>query len=303
MRLSTLYMYKNSAEVMTKRMSQSNDVYLRMSAGKTLLKASDDPAAATDAVKHQDALAKLEMYSNVRSRVRGALEYQDNILNGVGNLLTTTLKEKIVAAKSDTYSPEDRRALGEEIEGIRANLLDLANNRDASGNYIFSGFKTDTPAFDVDGNYDGGLEVRRQTVADGTEMQVSHLGRDIFDDIFTVLNDAVAALTADPDDADYDANLEARLSAAMVAVDEGINRLGKAQAELGTNLQQLDALDLSGNVMINDTIVKVQNAIGSDTSKLVTLASESQMSELAFNASMYVYKKMQSMNLFNMSSS
>lgn len=303
MRLSTLYMYKNSAEAMTKRMSQSNDVYLRMSAGKTLLKASDDPAAATDAVKHQDALAKLEMYSNVRSRVRGALEYQDNILNGVGNLLTTTLKEKIVAAKSDTYSPEDRRALGEEIEGIRANLLDLANNRDASGNYIFSGFKTDTPAFDVDGNYDGGLEVRRQTVADGTEMQVSHLGRDIFDDIFTVLNDAVAALTADPDDADYDANLEARLSAAMVAVDEGINRLGKAQAELGTNLQQLDALDLSGNVMINDTIVKVQNAIGSDTSKLVTLASESQMSELAFNASMYVYKKMQSMNLFNMSSS
>ncbi|WP_010432255.1 flagellar hook-associated protein FlgL [Enterobacter mori] len=301
MRLSTLYMYKNSAETMTKRMSQSNDVYLRMSAGKTLLKASDDPAAATDAVKQQDALAKLEMYSNVRSRVRGALEYQDNILNGVGNLLTTTLKEKIVAAKTGSYSPEDRQALGEEIKGIRANLLDLANNRDASGNYIFSGFKTDTPAFDEDGNYLGGDEVRRQTVADGTGMQVSHLGEDVFGDIFTVLNDAVAALTADPEDDDYDDNLDAALSAAMVAVDEGINRLGKAQAELGTNLQQLDALDLSGNVMINDTIVKVQNAIGSDTSKLVSLVSESQMSELAFNASMFVYKKMQSMNLFNMS--
>lgn len=302
MRLSTLYMYKNSAETMTKRMSQSNDVYLRMSAGKMLLKASDDPAAATDAVKHQDALAKLEMFSNVRSRARGALEHQDNILNGVGNLLTTTLKEKIVAAKSDTYSPEDRRALGEEIKGIRANLLDLANNRDASGNYIFSGFKTDTPAFDEVGNYRGGDEVRRQTVADGTEMQVSHLGKDVFGDIFMVLNDAVAALTADPDGADYDANLKAALSAAMTAVDEGINRLGKAQAELGTNLQQLDALDLSGDVLINDTIVKVQDAIGSDTSKLVTLVSESQMSELAFNASMFVYKKMQSMNLFTMSS-
>ncbi|MFX2609639.1 flagellar hook-associated protein FlgL [Enterobacter mori] len=302
MRLSTLYMYKNSAETMTKRMSQSNDVYLRMSAGKTLLKASDDPAAATDAVKQQDALAKLELYSNVRSRARGALEHQDNILNGVGNLLTTTLKEKIIAAKSDTYSAEDRRALGEEINGIRANLLDLANNRDASGNYIFSGFKTDTPAFDEVGNYRGGEEVRRQTVADGTEMQVSHLGREVFDDIFTVLNDAVAALTADPDGADYDANLKAALSAASQAVDEGINRLGKAQAEIGTNLQQLDALDLSGAVLINDTIVKVQNAIGSDTSKLVSLVSESQMSELAFNASMFVYKKMQSMNLFNMSS-
>ncbi|MCE1969866.1 flagellar hook-associated protein FlgL [Enterobacter cloacae] len=303
MRLSTLYMYKNSAEAMTKRMSQSNDVYLRMSAGKMLLKASDDPAAATDAVKQQDALAKLEMYSSVRSLARGALEHQDNILNGVGNLLTTTLKEKIIAAKSDTYSAEDRKALGEEIKGIRANLLDLANNRDASGNYIFSGFKTDTPAFDDVGNYRGGDEARRQTVADGTEMQVSHLGKEVFGDIFMVLNDAVVALTADPDGADYDANLKAALSAASLAVDEGINRLGKAQAEIGTNLQQLDALDLSGAVLINDTIVKVQNAIGSDTSKLVTLVSESQMSELAFNASMFVYKKMQSMNLFTMSSS
>ncbi|WP_148242127.1 flagellar hook-associated protein FlgL [Enterobacter asburiae] len=302
MRLSTLYMYKNSAETMTKRMSQSNDVYLRMSAGKTLLKASDDPAAATDAVKQQDALAKLEMYSNVRSRTRGALEHQDNILNGVGNLLTTTLKEKIVAAKSDTYSAEDRRALGKEIEGIRANLLDLANNRDASGNYIFSGFQTATPAFDDAGVYQGGDEARRQTVADGTEMQVGHLGNTVFGDIFTVLDAAVAALTADPADPDYEANLDAALSAAIVEIDEGINRLGEAQAELGTNLQQLDALDLSGDVLINDTIVKVQNAIGSDTSKLVSLVSESQMSELAFNASMFVYKKMQSMNLFNMSS-
>lgn len=296
MQLSTLYMYQKSAESMNKRMAQSNDVYLRMSAGKTLLKASDDPAAATDAVKHQDALAKLELYSNVRSRVRGGLEFQDNILNGVGNLLTTTLKEKIIAAKSDTYSPEDRRALGEEIKGIRANILDLANTRDSNGRYIFSGFKTDTPAFDEVGNYRGGDEARRQTVADGSEMQTGHLGDEIFGDILLVLNDAVAALTMDPIDDDM---LDAALSAASNAIDSGIDRLGKVQAELGTHMQQLDALDLSGNVLINDTIVKVQNAIGADTGMLITLASESQMSELAFNASMFVYKRMQTMSLFN----
>ncbi|KLP57596.1 flagellar hook protein FlgL [Enterobacter genomosp. O] len=297
MRLSTLYMYKQSAESMTKRMSQSNDVYLRMSAGKTLLKASDDPTAATDAVKHQDALAKLEMYSNVRSRARSALEFQDNILNGVGNLMTTTLKEKMVAAGSDAYSDDDRRALGKEIEGIRANLLDLANSRDAAGRYIFSGFNTDTPAFDDAGAYQGGDEARKQTVADGTEMQTGHLGDEIFKDIFALLDKAVEELIKE--DIDYDA-MRAALEAASKGIDAGIDRLGKAQAELGTNLQQLDALDLTGDVLINDTIVKVQDAIGADTSMLVTLVSESQMSELAFNASMYVYKNMQKMNLFNM---
>lgn len=297
MRLSTLYMYKQSSESMTKRMSQSNDAYLRMSAGKTLLKASDDPTAATDAVKHQDALAKLEMYSSMRSRARSALEFQDHILNGVGNLMTTTLKEKMVAAGSDAYSDDDRRALGEEIKGIRENLLDLANSRDASGRYIFSGFNTDTPAFDEDGVYQGGSEARKQTVADGTEMQTGHLGDEIFDDIFAILDTAVTELTREP--INYD-DMRAALSAASNAIDQGIDRLGKAQAELGTNMQQLDALDLTGDVLINDTIVKVQDAIGADTSMLVTLVSESQMSELAFNASMYVYKNMQKMTLFNM---
>ncbi|HHD7240134.1 flagellar hook-associated protein FlgL [Enterobacter cloacae] len=297
MRLSTLYMYKQSSEAMTKRMSQSNEAYLRMSAGKTLLKASDDPTAATDAVKHQDALAKLEMYSNVRSRTRSALEFQDHILNGVGNLMTTTLKEKMVAAGSDAYSDDDRRALGDEIKGIRENLLDLANSRDASGRYIFSGFDTDTPAFDENGVYQGGDEARRQTVADGTEMQTGHLGDEIFDDIFVLLDNAVTELSRDP--INYD-DMRAALEAASKGIDAGIDRLGKAQAELGTNMQQLDALDLTGAVLINDTIVKVQDAIGADTSMLVTLVSESQMSELAFNASMYVYKNMQKMNLFNM---
>lgn len=297
MRVSTLYMYKQSAESMTKRMGQSNEIYLRMSAGKTLLKASDNPTAATDAVKHQDALAQLEMYSGVRARVRSALEYQDNILNGVGNLMTTTLKEKMVAAGSDAYSDEDRRALGKEIEGIRANLWDLANSRDSAGRYIFSGFNTDKPAFHENGKYQGGDEPRQQTVADGTTMQTSHLGDEIFGDIFGLLDRAVEQLTKDP--IDYDA-MRAALENASKGIDAGIDLLGKVQAELGTNLQQLDALDLTGNVLINDTIVKIQDAIGADTSVLVSLVSESQMSELAFNASMFVYKNMQKMNLFNM---
>ncbi|MCT6663543.1 flagellar hook-associated protein FlgL [Enterobacter mori] len=295
MRLSTLYMYQQSAQTMSARMSQSNDVYLRMSAGKTLLKASDDPAAATDAVKYQDALAKLELYSDVRARARGALEHQDNILSGVGNLMTTTLKEKLVAAASDTYSEEDRRALGKEIEGIRKNMLDLANNRDGNGRYIFGGFITNEPPYSDAGAYQGSDDVRKQTVADGTEMQVGHLGDEVFGNIFDTLQQAVNELISPTGDAE----MKLALSVASQAVEAGIDRLGKAQAELGTNLQQLDALDMSGDVMINDMIVKVQTAIGGDIGMLTSLVAESQMSDLALNASMYVYKNMQKMNLFN----
>ncbi|WP_343553703.1 flagellar hook-associated protein FlgL [Pantoea sp.] len=296
MRLSTLYMFKQSAESMSKRVNDNNDIYMKLSAGKSLLRASDDPQGATDAVKYQDAIAKLELYSNVRAGTRGAMQHEDHILSSVGNLLTTSLTEKIVAAKSDTYSDEDRNALGKEIEGIRANLLDLANSRDSNGRYIFSGFHTDTPAFDATGNYQGGAEARKQTVADSTEMTVSHLGDAVFGDIFGKLDDAVAELSKSPID---QIALEAALSEASKAVSAGIERLGKTQAELGTNMQQLDSLDLTADNLINENIVKVQNAIGSDYGTMTSLIMDSKMSEFALNASMLVFQSMQKMNLFN----
>lgn len=296
MRLSTLYMFKQSAESMSKRVSDNNDVYLRLSAGKSLLRASDDPKGATDAVKYQDALAKLEMFRNARADARSAMEHEDHILSSVGDLMTTSLTEKIVSAQTGTWNEEDLRALGKEIAGIRANLLDLANSRDGNGRYIFSGFKTDTPAFDADGTYTGGDFARKQTITDGTEMQVSHLGKDVFGDIFGDLDAAIEELLRDPIDDDA---LKAALSTASQAVRGGIERLGNAQAELGTNMQQLDALDLTGDTLINDTIVKVQNAIGSDYGTMTSLIMDSKMSEYALNASMLVFQSMQKMNLFN----
>jgi flagellar hook-associated protein 3 FlgL len=289
-------MFKQSAEGMSKRVNDNNNVLMRLSAGQSLLRASDDPGAATSAVKYQDALAKQELYSNVRASARNALQHEDNILNGVGNLMTTSLTEKIVAAKSDTYSDADRAALGKELQGIRANLLDLANNRDGNGRYIFSGFNTDSPAFDNTGTYTGGFEARQQTVSDSTNMTVSHLGSDVFGNLFVDLDAAINELSRDP--IDYD-DMVVALSAASKAVTDGIDRLGNAQAEVGTNLQQLDALDMSGDTTINDLIVKVQNAIGSDYSTMTELIMDSKMTEYSLTASMMVFQSMQKMNLFN----
>ncbi|OUF23807.1 hypothetical protein AZ045_000044, partial [Enterobacter hormaechei] len=47
MRLSTLYMFKQSAESMSKRVSDNNNIYLQLSAGKSLLRASDDPKSVS----------------------------------------------------------------------------------------------------------------------------------------------------------------------------------------------------------------------------------------------------------------
>lgn len=294
MRISTLYMFKQSAESMSKRVSENNEVYMKLSSGKTLLRASDDPQGATDAVRYQDALSQLELYSDARSRMRGTLQHEENILNGV-NALFATLNEKAVAAKSES-SDEARHALGAEIKGIRDNLLDLANNRDSSGRYIFSGYNTDSPAFDASGIYQGGTTVKTLSVAEGSEMPAGHLGSEVFDSIFSIADKAITELNKSPV---TESDLRLALQDLMDNLSTGLEKVGKAQAEIGTNLQQLDALDTSGDVLINDTIVKVQNAIGSDYGTMTSLIMDSKMSEFALNASMMVFQSMQKMNLFN----
>lgn len=300
MRLSTQYMFKQSLDSMSSRMSDNNSAYLRISAGKTLLAASDDPEGAANAVIYQDALAKMELYGSTRNTARGSLEQADSTLSSAGNLLTKNLSEKLVAAMTGTMSDEDRKVLGEEIEGIRNNLRDLANTRDGSGRYLFSGFKSGTAPFDDLGNYQGGNTAIRQDVAQGSDMKTGFLGSEIFmsgtpNDLFKNLDSAVAELTRDPIDPDA---LKLALGGASRAVDAGISSLGKVQAELGTNLQQIDALNAQGDVDRNAMIEKLQFALGADTSTQINLFSESKLTEFSLSASMMVFQSMQKMSLF-----
>lgn len=293
-------MFKQSAESMSKRVSENNEVYMKLSSGKTLLRASDDPQGATDAIRYQDALSQLELYSDARSRMRGTLQHEENILNGV-NALYATLNEKAVAAGNiQDGQNEVSHALAAEIKGLRDNLLDLANNRDSSGRYIFAGYMTDKEAFDDKGDYQGGRDVQTQSVAEGTEMPSGHLGSEVFyvgsNSIFSVVDKALEELNKTPVDK---STLGPAIENLMENLSSGLEKVGKAQAEIGTNLQQLDALDTNGDVLIRDTIEKVENAIGSDYETMTSLIMDSKMSEFALNASMMVFQSMQKMNLFN----
>ncbi|WP_435952288.1 flagellar hook-associated protein FlgL [Dryocola sp. BD626] len=300
MRLSTQYMFKQSIDSMSRRINENNDAYMKVSAGKTLLSASDNPVGATNAVMYQDALAKMEIYSNARSTARGSMEQTDSTLSSIGNLLTKNLSQKLVAAQTETMSEDDRKALATEIEGIRKNLMDLANSRDGGGRYIFSGYKSDTAPFDAAGNYQGGDRAISQTVEQGSEMKVGYLGSEIFmsgsgTDLFKALDEAVAQLNKG---GPVDNDLRDALGQASKAVDAGIGSLGKVQAELGTNLQRLDELDLRGDTDRNAMIDKLQAAVGSDYGTQIGVITDSKMAEFSLNASMMVFQAMQKMNIF-----
>lgn len=305
MRISSLYMFQRQIDNLSKSNANFNDIATRMSCGQTLLKPSDDPAGASQAVIYQNALAKIEQYETARQYARDALAQQDEALNSIGSLLTKNLSEKIVAGGNGTYSAEDRAALATELEGIRGNLMDLANSRNSNGRYIFAGYNTGSEPFAKDGTYLGGNKPIVQVVADSTEMQVSHTGSDVFmsgtpNDIFAALDSAITALTAPiTDDADREA-LQLTLDSVNVSVKKNIDNLGKVQARVGTNLQQLDMLGSSADTHKIDVKSSLQETLGADMKSFETLAIQSKMTEFALNSSYMVFQSMQQMSIFNM---
>lgn len=306
MRLSTHYMYQHNIDSLFNSMNTSNDIGSRLSSGQKLLAPSDDPTGAAQAVLYQNAIATLEQYDSARSNAQDALNFEDNTLNSLGNILTANLSSKIVAGGNMTSSNADRQALATELQGIRDSILDLANTKNSSGNYIFAGYQSDKPPFDKTGAYQGGDTPITQKVAESTEMQVGHIGSDVFmsgtpQDLFSALDSAIKALNVPIADGDSAARqaLQATLDATNVSVKKGINNLGRVQAQVGTNLQQIDTLGLSSSTQRVDLETRLQETVGSDYTTMITMLSQSKMADFALSSSMMVFHSMQKMNIFN----
>lgn len=305
MRLSTTYMYQQQIDSMSKALTNYNTLGIQLSSGQTLLKPSDDPNAASQAVVYQGALSRLSQFDTARTYAQDALGQEDNILTSVSGLLSKDLAGKIVAGGSGTYSDQDRQALATEIQGIRDNLLDLANTRNSDGRYIFAGYKTGTAPFKSDGTYIGGTTPMTQKVADSCEIQVTTTGNDIFqsgspDDLFKALDSAIAALKQ-PVTSDADRKkLQATLDKTNVSLHKGIDNLGKIQARVGTSLQQLETLGTSSDTQNIAVQSRLQECVGSDWDTMITVMNQSTMSQFALNASMSVFQSMQQLSIFKM---
>ncbi|AUX91713.1 flagellar hook-associated protein FlgL [Mixta gaviniae] len=305
MRLSSLYMYQRQMDNMSSSLGKFSDISARLAANQMLLKPSDDPAGASQAVIYQNALAKIEQYETARQYAQDALGQQDNVLNAIASLVTKNLSEKIVAGGNGAYSDEDRVALAEELEGIRNTLLDLANSRNSNGRYIFAGYNTGSQPFTEEGVYVGGSSPMVQRVADSTEMQVSNTGKDVFlsgteHDLFKALNSAIAALNQPTGDDESREALQATLDQTTIAIKKSIDNLGKLQAGVGTSLQQLETLGISADTHKIDIVSSLEDTLGTGLDNLSTLVTQAKMSEFALNASFMVFQSMQQISLFNM---
>ena len=206
MQVSTKFFNDRQVEQFAKINKDVQTVQEKIASGQNILKASDDPVAAVQlsAAKEQQNL--LGRYETNIDAAKRRLTLADGALQEGINVLTR-ITELSVQAANGSYGPADRRALLAEAEELRQVMFEIANTRDAQGQSLFAGFRSNDSAFTMsaDGqiNYAGDRGLSALQISENMTVATSLDGGTVFERVqtpqgqkglFAMLDAAMAAI-------------------------------------------------------------------------------------------------------------
>jgi len=146
MRVSTSWVYSSGAEVLAQKQADLARTQRQLSSGTRVLAPSDDPVGAASALTIQESLAIVERYAGNQAAARNSLGLAESTLGLVGSTLQD-VRTLAVRAGNGMLNAADRRSIATQLRSQADTLMGLANTRDGSGGYLFSGYQDRTPPF------------------------------------------------------------------------------------------------------------------------------------------------------------
>ena len=187
MRISSIEQFQQGIDSILNQQAKLNQTQLQLATGKKVLKPSDDPAVATQLLNLSSLKANNLQYDRNINTALNELELQESVLASSGNVLQR-VRELVIQANNATQSPQTREAIADEISNLADELLQLANTKSPSGEYIFAGYNSRTPAFaksDAGFVYQGDQGQRLLQVSEDTQFAVRDNGADVFQGMTT----------------------------------------------------------------------------------------------------------------------
>jgi flagellar hook-associated protein 3 FlgL len=139
-------MHQTALEAILKRNAELAKTQNQIAAGKRILTPSDDPTGAVRALDLDRALSESQQFKRNADTVTNRLSFEEQTLSDMTNLLQR-VRDLTVQGANATVDANGRKAIATEIKDRLDELMGLANRKDATGEYLFSGFSTLTQPF------------------------------------------------------------------------------------------------------------------------------------------------------------
>lgn len=240
MRVSERQRYFTSNERVTKARELNDHTLEQISTLKRINRVSDDPIGTSQLIRGRDRLKTIEKFQSNIEFSKGYLEKTETSVQSLGEVLIRA-QELAVGLANSTYDASSRDAASKEVRQLMNELVSLGNSTYA-GRFVFSGFRTGTPALSQDGDFlgdDGSVflevdtndfrpinaQARYLFEADSTERGMGHFNMyDCLQMLFDGLND----------------NNLGSIRESMAELDHQIKKTTSYQASIGSLTQALE---------------------------------------------------------------
>ncbi|MDJ0739293.1 MAG: flagellar hook-associated protein FlgL [Gammaproteobacteria bacterium] len=297
MRISTAQLFQQSVDAMLERQREVADTELQVASGKRILRPSDDPSAAVRVLDLNEAQNRLAQYQRNADAAIARLDQEETALISIEHLLQR-VRELAVQGANDTYSAEDRAAIAAEVREQIDNFLQLANSRDANGEYIFAGFQSLTQPLSHDGvgtfTYSGDTGQRRLQIGETREVAIGDPG--------TIFMEFAAADGGTTNVGEVLYDLATTLASgngyedAITDIDTAFGRIFDTRARIGARLNAIDD-QKAANDAFDLATTQVRSTL-EDLDYAEAIARFNQQLT-ALQASQQAFVRVQDLSLFN----
>ena len=138
MRMGSANLFDNTLVKLSSRQAGLADLQEKLSAGKKVLHASDDPAGAAQAERALTRSTRVQTEQRALGLQRNAVATAESTLGDATSALQT-LRDLVVSAGNPAMSPTNRSSIAQQITGLRDQLFGYANKQDSNGIPLFGG--------------------------------------------------------------------------------------------------------------------------------------------------------------------
>ncbi|APW36611.1 flagellar hook-associated protein 3 [Rhodoferax koreense] len=145
-RLGSYNAFDTATRNLTTRQNTLSSLQEHITAGKRVLRPSDDPTAAAQAERAQTRIARVDTDQRALAMQKNSITEAESTL-GEANDAMQAFREKLVAAGNGAYNATDRNSIVQELTSLREQIFTYSNRTDSNGIPLFSGLGSAAPPF------------------------------------------------------------------------------------------------------------------------------------------------------------
>ncbi|MBO1255260.1 flagellar hook-associated protein FlgL [Alteromonas sp. 5E99-2] len=193
MRIPTSFLYEQNIRAINNNQNDLVKTQEQLSTLKRINDPSDDPIGAAKVIRLTETIDKLTQFQRNNDLFQSSIEQQEVVLTNITDSLQRA-RVLTIQAGSGIFSQSDREAIAAEVEQIRNEVFDLFNAQNANGEYIFSGYQSNTQAYDFNPasansfEYLGDAGTNTVRLSDSVEVRSSVSGQQVFENALARFN-------------------------------------------------------------------------------------------------------------------